>query len=88
MDHIVRSPFTMAWRTGVRLPYVSFKELLDKKVVSSWTRRRPQNTGSIIRTDYALADAGIINSVRPRRHITPAVDKASAGAAEHAVSHG
>lgn len=44
----------------------------------------PQNLGSIIRSAYALANAGIIIPENRSAQITPAVVKASAGATEHA----
>jgi 23S rRNA (guanosine2251-2'-O)-methyltransferase len=45
----------------------------------------PQNTGSIIRTAYALADAAVVIPEDRAAQVTPAVVKASAGAAEHAT---
>lgn len=44
----------------------------------------PQNLGSIIRTAYALAGAGIIIPGHRAASVTPAVVKASSGATEHA----
>jgi 23S rRNA (guanosine2251-2'-O)-methyltransferase len=86
LDHIARSPFHQGVAARVSAyPYVPFKELLDKKVVILLDSvEDPQNTGSIIRTAYALADAGIIIPEDRAAHVTPAVVKASAGAAEHA----
>jgi 23S rRNA (guanosine2251-2'-O)-methyltransferase len=66
-------------------PYVPIADILGKKVaVLLDSIEDPQNTGSIIRTAYALADAGIVIPEDRAAHITPAVVKASAGAAEHA----
>ncbi len=44
----------------------------------------PQNLGSIIRTAYALAGAGIVIPEHRAAPVTPAVVKASSGATEHA----
>ncbi|HQG30688.1 MAG TPA: 23S rRNA (guanosine(2251)-2'-O)-methyltransferase RlmB [Deltaproteobacteria bacterium] len=66
-------------------PYAPLADILEKKVaVLLDSIEDPQNTGSIIRTAYALAEAGIIIPEDRAAHITPAVVKASAGAAEHA----
>ncbi len=66
-------------------PYVPIADILEKKVaVLLDSIEDPQNTGSIIRTAYALTEAGIIIPEDRAAHITPAVVKASAGAAEHA----
>jgi len=43
----------------------------------------PQNLGSIIRTAYALAGAGVIIPEHRAASVTPAVVKASSGATEH-----
>lgn len=67
-------------------PYVPITDILEKKVaVLLDSIEDPQNTGSIIRTAYALAAAGIVVPEDRAAHITPAVVKASAGAAEHAA---
>lgn len=66
--------------------YVPLAEVMEKKVVVLLDSiEDPQNTGSIIRTAYGLADAGIIIPEDRAAQVTPAVVKASAGAAEHAM---
>lgn len=67
-------------------PYAPLAAILEKKVaVLLDSIEDPQNTGSIIRTGFALADAGIVIPEDRAAHITPAVVKASAGATEHAA---
>jgi len=66
-------------------PYVGLADITDKKIVVLLdTIEDPQNLGSIIRSTYALADAGIVIPENRSASITPAVVKASAGATEHA----
>ena len=66
--------------------YVPLGDIAQKKAaVLLDSVEDPQNTGSIIRTAFALADAGIIIPEDRAAQITPAVVKASAGAAEHAA---
>jgi 23S rRNA (guanosine2251-2'-O)-methyltransferase len=68
-----------------RYPYVKLKDLMALKVVLLLDSvEDPQNLGSIIRSAYALANAGIVIPENRAAHITPAVVKASAGATEHA----
>lgn len=67
-----------------RYRYVQLKDLTDLEVVILLDSvEDPQNLGSIIRSAYALAQAGIIIPENRSAHITPAVVKASAGATEH-----
>ena len=64
--------------------YVRLKDLTDLKVIILLDSvEDPQNLGSIIRSAYALAQAGIIIPENRSAHITPSVVKASAGATEH-----
>lgn len=86
LDHITRSTFHQGVAAKVSpYHYIPLKEMVNKKVVILLDSiEDPQNTGSIIRTAYALADAGIVIPEDRAAHVTPAVVKASAGAAEHA----
>lgn len=66
--------------------YVPLAELMEKPVVVVLDSiEDPQNTGSIIRTAYGLADAGIVIPEDRAAQVTPAVVKASSGATEHAL---
>ncbi len=66
--------------------YTPLVQLMEKPIlVLLDSIEDPQNTGSIIRTAYALADAGIVIPEDRAAQITPAVVKASAGATEHAA---
>jgi 23S rRNA (guanosine2251-2'-O)-methyltransferase len=66
--------------------YAPLSEAMEKgAVVLLDSVEDPQNTGSIIRTAFALADAAIVIPEDRAAQITPAVIKASAGAAEHAT---
>ncbi len=86
LDHIARSTFHQGVVARVSpYRYTPIKDLMQKKVVVLLDSiEDPQNTGAIIRTAYALADAGIVIPEDRAAHVTPAVIKASAGAAEHA----
>ncbi len=86
LDHIARSTYHQGVVARVSsYPYTPIKDLMQKKVVVLLDSiEDPQNTGAIIRSAYALADAGIIIPEDRAAHVTPAVIKASAGAAEHA----
>lgn len=86
LDHIARSTFHQGVVARVSpYRYAPIKDLMQKKVVVLLDSiEDPQNTGAIIRTAYALADAGIVIPEDRAAHVTPAVVKASAGAAEHA----
>ena len=86
LDHIARSTFHQGVVARVSpYRYVPIKDLMQKKVVVLLDSiEDPQNTGAIIRTAYALADAGIVIPEDRAAHVTAAVIKASAGAAEHA----
>ena len=67
-------------------PYVPLSELTGLGIVVLLDSvEDPQNLGAIIRSAYALADAGIIIPENRAAQITPAVVKASAGASEHAL---
>ena len=87
LDHLTRSPFHQGVAAKVSpYRYTPLKELAEKKVVLLLDSiEDPQNTGSIIRTAYALADAGIVIPEDRAAQVTPAVVKASAGATEHAA---
>ena len=87
LDHITKSAFHQGVAARVSpFRYTPLKEVMEKKVVVLLDSvEDPQNTGSIIRTAYALADAGIVIPEDRAAHVTPAVIKASAGAAEHAA---
>lgn len=64
-------------------PYVHLADLLEMDAVMLLDSvEDPQNLGSIIRSAYALAQAGIVIPENRSAHITPAVVKASAGATE------
>ena len=66
-------------------PYVHLKDLTKLDVVILLDSvEDPQNLGSIIRSAYALAQAGVIIPENRSAQITPSVVKASAGATEHA----
>ncbi len=68
-----------------RYRYVQLKDLMDLDVVILLDSvEDPQNLGSIIRSAYALAQAGVIIPENRSAQITPSVVKASAGATEHA----
>jgi 23S rRNA (guanosine2251-2'-O)-methyltransferase len=68
-----------------RYRYVQLKDLIDLNVVILLDSvEDPQNLGSIIRSAYALAQAGVIIPENRSAQITPSVVKASAGATEHA----
>ena len=86
LDHIARSTYHQGVVARVSsYPYTPIKDLMQKKVVVLLDSiEDPQNTGAIILSAYALADAGIIIPEDRAAHVTPAVIKASAGAAEHA----
>lgn len=65
--------------------YAHLDEILDFKVVVLLDSvEDPQNLGSIIRTAYALAGAGIVIPEHRAAPVTPVVVKASAGATEYA----
>ncbi|MCK9263346.1 MAG: 23S rRNA (guanosine(2251)-2'-O)-methyltransferase RlmB [Desulfomonilia bacterium] len=86
LDHISRTTFHQGVVARVSpYRYTPIKDLMQKKVVVLLDSiEDPQNTGAIIRTAYALAEAGIVIPEDRAAHVTPAVIKASAGAAEHA----
>jgi len=68
-----------------RYRYRQIKDLLGLNVVILLDSvEDPQNLGSIIRSAYALAQAGVIIPENRSAQITPSVVKASAGATEHA----
>jgi 23S rRNA (guanosine2251-2'-O)-methyltransferase len=87
LDHLTRSTFHQGVAAKVSsYRYSTVKELAEKKVVLLLDSiEDPQNTGSIIRTAYALADAGIVIPEDRAAQVSPAVVKASAGATEHAA---
>ena len=87
LDKIARTEFHQGIIAKVSpYKYEPLASVLDRgAVVLLDSVEDPQNTGSIIRTAYALADAGIIIPEDRAAQITPAVVKASAGAAEHAA---
>lgn len=65
--------------------YARLEDLYDlRTVVLLDSVEDPQNLGSIIRTAYALAGAGIVIPEHRAAPVTPAVVKASSGATEHA----
>ena len=67
-------------------PYAPLSELTELNIIVLLDSvEDPQNLGAIIRSAYALADAGIIIPENRAAHITPSVVKASAGASEHAL---
>ncbi|MGC9323110.1 MAG: 23S rRNA (guanosine(2251)-2'-O)-methyltransferase RlmB, partial [Desulfomonilia bacterium] len=66
-------------------PYTALKDLLAlKTIVMLDSIEDPQNLGAIVRSAYALAEAGIVIPENRSASITPAVVKASAGATERA----
>jgi 23S rRNA (guanosine2251-2'-O)-methyltransferase len=87
LDKIARTEYHQGIIAKVS-PY-GYASLADaaqgKAVVLLDSVEDPQNTGSIIRTAFALANAGIVIPEDRAAQITPAVVKASAGAAEHAT---
>jgi 23S rRNA (guanosine2251-2'-O)-methyltransferase len=87
LDKIARTEFHQGIIAKVSpYRYVPLAEIVDRGVaVLLDSVEDPQNTGSIIRTAFALADAGIVIPEDRAAQITPAVIKASAGAAEHAT---
>jgi len=86
LDRIAKTRFHQGVVAKVsRYRYASLSSLLDLPlVVLLDCVEDPQNLGSIIRSAFALADAGIIIPENRAASITPAVVKASAGATEHA----
>jgi len=65
--------------------YATLAEVMQNRVVVLLDSiEDPQNTGSIIRTAYAMAGAGIVIPEDRAALVSPAVVKASSGATEHA----
>jgi len=68
-----------------RYQYCKLDDLTDLDVVILLDSvEDPQNLGSIIRSAYAVANAGVVITENRSAQITPSVVKASAGATEHA----
>jgi 23S rRNA (guanosine2251-2'-O)-methyltransferase len=87
LDKISRTEFHQGIIAKVSpYQYATLAEVADKGVVVLLDSvEDPQNTGSIIRTAFAMADAGVVIPEDRAVQITPSVVKASAGAAEHAT---
>ncbi|HHO76602.1 MAG TPA: 23S rRNA (guanosine(2251)-2'-O)-methyltransferase RlmB [Deltaproteobacteria bacterium] len=86
LDRISKTRFHQGIVAKVsRYRYANLNSLFDLPVVVLLDSvEDPQNLGAIIRSAYALAEAGIIIPENRAAGITPAVVKASAGATEHA----